>query len=228
MGKLKWLSQNGKMKKSSQGDTIIFNWGIPAFMSQSGIKTCPKAKHCVAGCYARSGTYRFSNVAAKYEARLDLALSTQFEPVMQSEIDEARRISLKQNKKCLIRIHDSGDFFNLDYTLNWFRLIRLNPDIQFYAYTKMVQFFEDLSQNYTDSIPTNLILIYSYGGSEDNLIDRTKHRHSKVFQSEAELVAAGYINASQDDTLALTQNKKVGLVYHGSKSYAKTTWDRVS
>jgi len=225
---MNWLSQNKKMQKSSQGDTIIFNWGIPAFRSNTGLITCPKAKHCVSGCYARSGAYRFSNVVSKYEARLQLALSPQFESIMQVELDEARRISLKQGKQCLIRIHDSGDFFSLDYTLTWFRMIRLNPDITFYAYTKMVQMFEDLSKNYTDAIPTNLIMIYSYGGAEDSMIQTETHRHSKVFQSETELLDAGYINASHDDTLALTKNNKVGLVYHGTKKYTNTTWNKVS
>lgn len=223
---MKWLTQNAKMKRSSS-DYEIFNWGIPAFRSETGIATCPNAKHCVSGCYARSGTYRFKNVASKFEARLQLALSSDFETVMQSEIDHAKRLTSKRGKKqCLIRIHDSGDWFNLDYTLTWFRLIRQNPDVVFYSYTKQIEMFKDLSQH-ENGIPSNLIMIFSYGGKQDHLIDPKQDRHSKVFENETELFESGYANASHNDLIAIGSNRNIGLVYHGSKKYANTTWDRV-
>lgn len=225
--KLNWLSQNAKMRKSSE-HIEIFNWGIPAFASQNGTKTCPNAKACAIGCYARSGTYRFGNVKSKYEARLELAQSAQFEAVMLDEIAKAKRLASKRGKDCLIRIHDSGDWFSLDYTMTWLRMIRLNPDIGFYSYTKQVQFFKQLFHNNTHLKRDNLILIYSYGGRQDHLIDPERDRHSRVFQSEAELASEGYIDASHNDTIAIGPNPKIGLVYHGSKNYANTAWDKVT
>jgi len=93
----------------------------------------------------------------------------------------------------------------------------------FYAYTKQVKMFKDIVQD----IPANFKLIFSYGGKQDNLINPEIDRHSWVFESTSDLDSKGYIDASQDDMLALTDNPKVGLVYHGNKSYNNTTWSKV-
>jgi Gene product 88 len=65
------------------------------------------------------------------------------------------------------------------------------------------------------------------GGKQDAMINTDTDRHSKVFENETELASMGYIDASHDDMLALTPNVKVGLVYHGTKSYKNTTWNKV-
>jgi hypothetical protein len=88
----------------------------------------------------------------------------------------------------------------------------------------MLQMFEKFySENL---IPSNFRAIYSYGGKQDSQIDTEKHRHSKVFESLAQLLQAGYVDASQDDMVAYN-SLKVGLVYHGVKSYQNTTWSKV-
>jgi hypothetical protein len=54
-------------------------------------------------------------------------------------------------------------------------------------------------------------------------------RHAKVFDSEESLIEAGYVNASDNDLIApFSDNKKIGLVYHGSKKYTKTGWTEVA
>lgn len=228
MGKLNWLAQNAKMRRSStQYD--IYNFGIPAFLSETGIKTCPNAGRCAAGCYARSGSYRFSNVARKYEARLKLTQSVEFFDIMVSEIETAIAKASKRGKECLIRIHDSGDFYSLDYYLTWSRIMKhFDGQCNFYAYTKQVEMFQSLSQDDTYEMPQNFTLIFSYGGKQDHLIDPERDRHSAVFQNEIELALQGYADASHDDTVALGSNLKIGLIYHGSKNYANTAWDKVS
>lgn len=213
-------------KSSAQGDTVLFNFGIPAFKSQDGTVTCPNAKNCVSGCYARSGAYRFSQVKTAYERRLSFVRSPLFclETVRQIKTQWAK--AKKKDKKILIRIHDSGDFFSEQYTRDWLRIIRsfrTTQDVTFYAYTKQVALFKLIQ----DDVPNNLMIIYSYGGHQDHLIDPERDRHAKVFENETD-VPASYIDASHDDKLALTQNKKIALVYHGTKNYANTTWNKVS
>jgi hypothetical protein len=221
---MQYLSQNEKMKRSS---TVfdLYNWGIPAFLSKDGLKTCPNAKHCVAGCYAKSGAYLFSNVAAKYEQRLGLALSPQFVDTISLDIAKACKTASKRSKSPLIRVHDSGDFFSLDYTLSWFRVMKAFPHVPFYAYTKQVELLKDLKN--ANTIPDNLTLIYSYGGKQDYLIDPTKDRHSRVFETLEQALKEGYADASHDDTVALGENHRIGLVYHGVKRYDNTAWDKV-
>lgn len=217
------LTQNGKMKKSSQNGIDIYNFGIPAFMSQTGIKTCPNAGVCATGCYARSGTYRFGNVVNAYEERLKLTQHPKFADILNAEIGLKYLKSEAKGNQCLIRIHDSGDFYSLDYWLKWRHVILLNPNVKFYAYTKMVELFK--SQN---DIPSNFTLIYSYGGLQDKLIDRSKDRHSMVFSSDIELRSQGYADASNDDLVAaLGPNHRIGLVYHGVKKFDNTRWGKV-
>jgi hypothetical protein len=218
MGKLNWLSQNAKMKKIKQYD--VYNWGIPAFRSQTGTVTCPMAGVCASGCYAQSGAYRFGNVKTKYESRLELSQTEAFVPTLLAEIEQVKATASKRGKQCLIRIHDSGDFYSVQYINKWLEIIQSQPDTLFYAYTKQVSQFKALD------IPKNLILIYSYGGRQDDLIDPERDRHSQVFQYEAELASQGYSDASQDDMVALGDNLKIGLVFHHSKNYANTKWSK--
>ncbi len=217
------LSQNGKMKKSSQNGIHIYNFGIPAFSSSTGLKTCPNAGICASGCYARSGAYRFSNVARVYEERLKLTRSEEFVDTMIAEIRLKEIHAKSKNSTCLIRIHDSGDFYSAPYWDKWSFIMRFLPDTKFYAYTKMIQFFKSQTE-----IPHNFTLIYSFGGLQDRLIDLQTDRHSRVFQNETDLLASGYIDASQDDLLALTPNPKIGLVYHGTKKYTNTQWNKTA
>lgn len=53
MPEYNWLVQNSKIKKMSGPKT--FNWGIPAYQSANGFKTCPNAAACAKGCYATMG-----------------------------------------------------------------------------------------------------------------------------------------------------------------------------
>ena len=206
------LTRNSKIKKSKKR---TFNFGIPAYQSTTGVKTCPNAAACINGCYAQAGAYIFSNVAQAFERRLTIAQSDDFVTLMIKEIDV--------NKAERIRIHDSGDFFNEEYLYKWLTIMTLRPSVEFYAYTKMVSMFKAVQA----SLPKNFTVIFSFGGTEDKLIDVNKDRHSLVFTSEKELKAAGYANASDQDDVALGKNPKIGLVYHGTKKIENTNWQKV-
>jgi hypothetical protein len=108
----------------------------------------------------------------------------------------------------------------------WLTVMRLNPDVRFYAYTKMVGLLKLYqSQN---KIPPNFTVIFSYGGKQDALIDPSTDRHSRVFGSVRELRAAGYANATKDDAVAAQgSSHKIGLVYHGTKNLENTDWASV-
>ena len=196
-----YLSQNSKIKAMSGIKT--FNFGIPAFRSQSGLVTCPFAGKCAVGCYAKQGAYAWSNVREAYENRLKLSQSDSFVSVIDSEI--------KRRKIKRVRIHDSGDFYSPQYLKKWIDVINLNPETVFYAYTKSILFFRELT------LPANFQVIFSEGGKLDHLIQSTD-RHSRVFESEEELKNSDYVNASKDDSQAIGENHRIGLVYHGAKS----------
>ena len=87
----------------------------------------------------------------------------------------------------------------------------------------MVSLFKRRSQD----LPKNFTVIYSFGGTEDRLIDVEQDRHSLVFESVAQLKACGYSDASNQDDVALGSNPKIGLVYHGTKNIENTNWGKV-
>jgi len=219
-----YLKQNAKMIKSGKSDKVIFNFGIPAFRSKTGLVTCPNAGACAAGCYARSGTYNFSNVVNAYEKKLELVQSDEFVPVINAEI---ALIKVKnKGKQVFIRIHDSGDFFDMTYWTKWQSIIQSNSDVQFYAYTKQVEMFKTEAANHKEL--ANFVLIFSLGGKQDHLIDRANERHSRVFESQESLSQAGYNDTTNDDLKAIDKaSHLIGLVYHGNKKIDNTLWNKV-
>jgi len=219
------LTQNSKMRKSSLDGLTVVNWTIPAFQSVTGLRTCPNAGLCAVGCYARSGTYRFGNVASAHEAKLELTQTDEFVPMMILEIESwLRRRSVSMLK---IRIHDSGDFYSLEYFNKWIRIMSYfgtDERVTFYAYSKQVKMIKEYG-----NLPTSFRVIYSFGGKEDRYIDTDNDFHSMVFESVVELGVAGYSDGTHDDLVAAVgNNKKIGLVYHGQKSYGNTGWGKVS
>lgn len=221
------LTQNGKMKKSSQNGITVVNWTIPAFQSKTGLKTCPNAGLCAVGCYARQGAYMFGNVKSVHEEKLAL---TQTDTFITEMINEIERWLNKRNVKHLkVRIHDAGDFYNNEYLNKWLYIMQFfapNENVSFYAYTKQVSMFKAYDPK---TMPKNFRVIFSFGGKQDSLIDTKTDFHSRVFETVDQLEAAGYDDASHDDMVAATgTNPKVGLCYHGTKNYSNTKWDKVS
>lgn len=210
------LSKNAKMKRSQNGKySRIFNFTIPAFQTKEGFRTCPMAGVCASGCYAKMGAYVWPKVYAKHAENLAL---TQTESFVSAMSDEIKRV-----KPDLVRIHDAGDFYSAEYLDKWLKIIQSFPNVQFYAYTKSVSLIKSAG-----ILPSNFTVIFSLGGKEDSKIDPTTDRHSRVFPSLESLLAAGYVDTSHDDTNAIGENHRIGLVYHGNKGYQNTAWDRVA
>lgn len=185
--KLKYLSQNNKMKKSS---AKIYNFGIPAQITCIGATTCKNY------CYASKGAYVWPVVKAAYQRRLDLTKRDDFCEVIFEEIILSGASH--------IRIHDSGDFYSREYLQKWLKIADSLPHVTFYAYTKSIPLF--LNQK----LPENFKVIFSFGGRYDHLIDTKKHAHAKIFETT---IPKNYLNCSDDDFLALT-TKNVGLLKH--------------
>ena len=197
------LTQNAKMKKTSKENKAkIFNFSIPAYKTKEGKVTCPFADSCVKYCYAQKGNYtRFPKVQELMEQKYKISKTNTFIPLMNEEI--------RKKKATHVRIHDSGDFYSPEYLNKWVQIANDNKEVIFYAYTKSIKFFVDGL-----ALPKNLKIIFSEGSKTDNLINVDKHRHARIFKTVEELNASGYINASNNDLKAITDNKKVGLVYH--------------
>jgi hypothetical protein len=209
--KLKKLLGTGNSKLNETSKELgvkILNFSIPAGNDKiSGKITCPFAGKCFHFCYAKEGAYAWSNVQFALHERFEATKETNFGERIISQIKK-----LKTDKQIYIRIHDSGDFYSPTYFQTWLNIINLLPNVRFYAYTKSHSFIRNKF-----IIPNNLDLIYSLGGTKDELIDTNIERHSRIFNTKEELYSEGYIDSSKIDLLAtkwFSENNKVGLVLH--------------
>lgn len=190
---------NSKLKKSG---IVSFNL-IP-------IVHCPLAGACKSFCYATVGQQAFKSGVQRRAGAFLATIQADFVQSMHAEIQR-----WKKKKIQAIRVHDSGDFYSMDYLKSWLEIARLNPDVRFYAYSKSLPFVHrayDLGL-----VPENFRIIQSVGGLADNRI-RLDLPHARIFSTHDELVAAGYADASEtDDAAAFGSNPLVGLVVHGAK-----------
>jgi len=66
-------------------------------------------------------------------------------------------------------------------------------------------------------LPSNFDIIFSDSGKQKHLINERKHRHTKIFKCNSDLVRSGYVDASSIDLMAtkwFNKTNKVGLVFH--------------
>jgi len=202
------LTQNRKLKNTSlMNRARILNFSLPAYKTQNNKMVCPFAKDCVKYCYAQKGNYRYPSVKKGLNNRYELSKKEEFVTIMNANILIERPTH--------VRIHDSGDFYSVDYLNKWVQIAKDNKDVIFYAYTKSIPFFKLTKEMNTNFLlPKNLIIIFSEGSKKDNLINTDTDRHSRIFKDINEMKKQGYINASDNDLNAITENKKVGLLLH--------------
>ena len=199
---MKLLTQNAKLKKTSiENKMRVLNFSLPAYKTITGKTVCPFAKDCIKYCYAQKGKYKYPSVIKGLNNRYELSKTDEFVPKMNATIILERPTH--------VRIHDSGDFYSPQYLNKWVQIAKDNTNVIFYAYTKSIKFFINGLK-----LPKNMKIIFSEGSKTDNLINTSKHRHARIFKSKELLNAAGYIDASDNDLKAITDNKRVGLVYH--------------
>ena len=174
----------------SNGNTKLDKRNI--FSLPAGI-TCPGAKECKSfalmlndkttiqdspdclfRCYASSQEAQYPNV---YRCRHE-NLRKIVKAIRAGNAAELIDKSLDKRLK-LTRIHESGDFYSFDYLKAWIRVAEINPKLDFYFYSKSLNFFLDLG------LPKNMYLTASHGGKFQNLIDYFS-RTSKVIFKESE------------------------------------------
>jgi hypothetical protein len=194
--------------KLSDGNTKLKKSGIVSF-NLIPITHCPLAGSCKAFCYATVGQQAFASGVKRRAAAFKATLAPDFVQAMHSEIQRWKK------KIKAIRVHDSGDFYSMQYLLNWLEIARLNPAVKFYAYSKSLPFIHKAYDQ--GLVPPNFRLIQSVGGLADSRI-RQDLPHARIFSTLDELTDAGYADASEtDDVSAFSDTLYVGLVVHGAR-----------
>ena len=210
----KLLSQNSELRPDG-----IFNWSLPAFgvrlTNGTTMNVCPNAGAFASFCYARNGTYNFSNVKGRHIANLEYILEEP-EAWFNQMLEEVQKPKMAGK---FIRIHDAGDFFSEKYLNLWLQIAIQTPEVTFYCYTKEVSMFKRVVE---PNCPPNFRYLYSMGGKEDHLIDKENDRHAEVFPDDAAILDAGYSNQDASDLLAITlPSNKIGIPANNIKHFNK-------
>lgn len=163
------ISSNGKMEKTSAGDRVTYNIGVPALRGLVYdidnttfyvVNTCPGAGTCVPVCYARKGNYvTLTNVFVKQTRVLNLLLndSDLFQKLLLNELE---RVCLEnRGKSVFFRWDDAGDFFTKRYfeiALNITKKLKaMGYNFESYAYTKMGDIFNTNDPDFLMSFSTD-------------------------------------------------------------------------
>lgn len=181
MDSIKYGRGNSKMNH------VAVEQGLPkahvlVFSLPAG-RSCPCADKCKAwaGLDPTTGHYKLevgpANEFVCYAARREAQFRTirecrmhNFMALLRAKTEEGMAALLlaalpKIGRVKIVRIHDSGDFFNMTYYRAWVLVARTRQDIAFFGYTKMLDAVLD------DTRPDNFRLAYSYGGTEDRRRD---------------------------------------------------------
>jgi hypothetical protein len=102
---------------------LVWGWSIPAK------KTCPGASEaCLDLCYGLAGRFHMPNVIEAHKKNFKLSRSEHFTSWMSG--------MLRDFCVTTLRIHVVGDFYSLEYIAKWHRIVKLNRQVKFYAYTR--------------------------------------------------------------------------------------------
>lgn len=136
------LSVSRDNKKLVPNDTTNFIiWNLPAKI------TCPYATpHCKSLCYAIKSEVAYPDCLPSRMKHLEDSKRDDFVERMTLTI---LKVAYGMRKKELIvRIHESGDFYNKAYVEKWLKVMdncKFDKRIKFIAYTKSFKFFDGVN-----------------------------------------------------------------------------------
>lgn len=128
---------HGNKKLVSNDKTAFLVWNLPA------VTTCPFAtNHCKGACYARKAENAYPDVLPARQR--NFLESRQNDFVKRAVFTILKRMKYAGNKKVIVRVHESGDFYNGVYTLAWLKIAEIlrNENVTFIAYTKSFRYFD--------------------------------------------------------------------------------------
>jgi len=125
-----------------------------AVADANGKRSIVDGAHTEFRCFAASSEVQydavFHNRQHNFKTIVDALKSGNSADLINNEIQKARKKTTK-----LVRIHESGDFFNAAYLQAWLMVAQVNPDLKFYAYSKNLPLFVGLE------LPENFYLTRS-------------------------------------------------------------------
>lgn len=131
---------NGNKKLISNDETRFIVWNLPA------VKTCPfRTPHCEENCYARKAEQAYPNCLPSRMKNLEMSKREDFAELMTFTILDIV-FNDRKNRKYIVRIHESGDFYNREYAMKWLKVVEncTSERVTFICYTKSFPYFDGL------------------------------------------------------------------------------------
>lgn len=126
-------------EKLVSNDYILFLiWNLPAVM------TCPfRTPHCEEKCYARKAEQAYPDCLPSRMRNFEESKKSDFVDRAIFTILNAIRFDRK-HRKIVVRIHESGDFYNKEYAMKWLQVAEAlkHENVVFIAYTKSVTYLD--------------------------------------------------------------------------------------
>ncbi len=136
----------GNKKLISNDETLFLVWNLPSKI------TCPnKTHHCSIACYAIKAELAYPDCLPSRIRNLKESVQADFIERMEYTILKAMHYDRK-NRKIVVRIHESGDFYNEQYAEKWLQIASdlKGENVVFICYTKSFAFFDgkELPKNF--------------------------------------------------------------------------------
>lgn len=170
---------NGKLLDYDDDEGVLA-WRYAQFNVRA-VKDCPfRSKGCEAVCYATKGNHVFPSVKASRAHSYEESKRADFSDAVVYTIRTEKQSGRYKNAVMIVRIHESGDFYSLQYLRKWlYAWYELKDDdgVVFVFYTKSFPFFLML----TDEEKAMLNELLNSGKVAMNLsIDDTTTTEQKV------------------------------------------------
>lgn len=149
------VNVNGNKKLQNSDKIRFIIWNLPA------VKTCPfRTELCEKSCYARKAERIYPQCLPSREKNYNDSLSADFVENMIFTIEKELNSKKYSGKLAIFRIHESGDFYDLEYTQKWIAIAKHfenDTRIKFLAYTKSIIYFINSGYGLL-SFPSNLVI----------------------------------------------------------------------
>lgn len=113
------------------------------------IEDCPfKSAGCSAVCYATKGNHCFPSVKLSRERSYNDSKRADFPSAMAYTIATEKTSARYKSATMLVRLHESGDFYSMQYLRKWLKIWTMTKDIEGLTtvfYTKSFPFFLKLT-----------------------------------------------------------------------------------
>ena len=133
----------GGLSKPSKMPGPAYN--LPAAACITGAKLVKVPGSVCAGCYALKGRYRFNNVQAALQRRLQAIASPQW----------VKAMTVLVSGHPFFRWHDSGDIQSIEHLKNIFKVCENTPETRHWLPTREARFLKLVQP---EDVPKNLII----------------------------------------------------------------------